>query len=142
MILTSNLMIFSLKFSKFMFYQFIVFLQLWFWSSFHVNFFYQFKIWFSKNGNFKQYFVEVNEFIWKIHKHKSGSVYYSQIYVNLWTMYTTTLPSEEMTKIKVVDLKKLHNFVVDNFLIWNHFVKENYIWISKFWNFNFQNVLK
>jgi hypothetical protein len=36
-----------------------------------------------------------------------------------------------MTKIKVVDLKKLHNIVVDNVLIWNHFVKKNYIWISK-----------
>ena len=52
-------------------------------------------------------------------------------------MYTTTLPDEEMTKIKVVDLKKLHNFVIDNFLIWNYFVKENYVWISKIWNLNF-----
>jgi len=42
-------------------------------------------------------------------------------------MYTTTLPDEEMTKIKVVDLEKLHNFVIDNFLIWNHFVKKNYV---------------
>ena len=54
-----------------MLYQFIVFSQLSFWSSFHVNLFYQFKIWFSKNGHFKQYFEEVNEFIWEIHKHKS-----------------------------------------------------------------------
>jgi hypothetical protein len=30
---------------------------------------------------------------------------------------------------KVVDLKKLWNFVVDNFLIWNHLVKKNYVWI-------------
>jgi hypothetical protein len=51
--------------------------------------------------------------------------------VNLWTMYSITLSDEEMIKIKVADLKKLHNFVVDNFLIWNHFVKENYVWISK-----------
>jgi hypothetical protein len=29
-------------------------------------------------------------------------------------MYTTTLPYEEITKIKVVDLEKLHNFIVDN----------------------------
>jgi len=57
--------------------------------------------------------------------------------VNLWTMYTTALLNEEMTKIKVVDLKKLHNFVIDNFLIWNYFVKENYVWISKIWNLNF-----
>jgi hypothetical protein len=34
--------------------------------------------------------------------------------INLWTMYTTTLPYEEITKIKVVDLEKLHNFIVDN----------------------------
>jgi hypothetical protein len=27
------------------------------------------------------------------------------------------LPNEEMVKIKVVDLEKLHNFVVDNFFI-------------------------
>ena len=57
-------------------------------------------------------------------------------------MWGTTLSDEEMIKIKVVDLKKLHNFVVDNFLIWNHFVKENYVWISKVWNLNFWNVLK
>jgi hypothetical protein len=35
--------------------------------------------------------------------------------VNLCTMYTTTLSDEEMIKIKVVDIEKLHNFVVDNF---------------------------
>ena len=57
--------------------------------------------------------------------------------VNLWTMYTTTLPDEEMTKIKVVDLEKLHNFIVENFFIWNYFVKKNYVWISKIWNLNF-----
>jgi hypothetical protein len=51
-------------------------------------------------------------------------------------MYITTLPNKEITKIKVVDLEKLHNFVV-NFLIWNHVIKENYIWISKIWNLNF-----
>jgi hypothetical protein len=32
-------------------------------------------------------------------------------------MYTTTLSDEEITKIKVVYLEKLHNFVVDIFLI-------------------------
>jgi hypothetical protein len=37
----------------------------------------------------------------------------------------------ETTKIKVVDLKNLRNFVVDNCFIGNHLVKENYIWISK-----------
>ena len=43
----------------------------------------------------------------------------------------------ETTKIKVVDLEKLWNFVVDNFLIWNHLVKENYVWISKNLKFEF-----
>ena len=37
--------------------------------------------------------------------------------INLKIMLTTTLSDKEMTKIKVVDLEKLHNFVVDNFLI-------------------------
>ena len=32
-----------------------------------------------------------------------------------------------MTKIKVIDLEKLYNFVVDNFFILNYFVKENYV---------------
>ena len=39
-----------------------------------------------------------------------------------------------MTKIEVVDLEKLWNSVVDNFLIGNNLVKENYVWISKIWN--------
>jgi hypothetical protein len=42
-------------------------------------------------------------------------------------MFTTTLLDEEMTKMKAVDLEKLYNFVVDNFLIWSNFVKENYV---------------
>jgi hypothetical protein len=33
----------------------------------------------------------------------------------------------EMTKTKVVDIEKLCNFVVDNFSIGNHLVKENYV---------------
>jgi hypothetical protein len=32
-----------------------------------------------------------------------------------------------MTKLKVVNLDKLYNFVVDNFFIWNHLVFENVI---------------
>jgi hypothetical protein len=36
---------------------------------------------------------------------------------------------EQTTKIKVVDLNKLYNFIVDKFLILNHLVKENYIWM-------------
>ena len=47
-----------------------------------------------------------------------------------------------MIKIKVVDLGKLWNFVVDNFSIWNHLVKEKFVCISQIWNFNFVNDLK
>jgi hypothetical protein len=32
-------------------------------------------------------------------------------------MYTTTLFDEEMIKMKDIDLKKLRNFLVDNFFI-------------------------
>jgi hypothetical protein len=40
---------------------------------------------------------------------------------------------EEMTKIKVIDLEKLWNFVVYNFFIWNYLVLRNAVWnlISK-----------
>jgi hypothetical protein len=31
--------------------------------------------------------------------------------------------------MKVADFEKLYNFVVDNFFIWNHFIKKNYVWI-------------
>ena len=43
----------------------------------------------------------------------------------------------ETTKMKVVYPIKLWNFVVDNFLIWNHLVMENYVQISQIWNSNF-----
>jgi hypothetical protein len=33
--------------------------------------------------------------------------------------------------MKIVDLEKLWNIVVDNFLIWNHVVMQNCIRISK-----------
>jgi hypothetical protein len=52
-------------------------------------------------------------------------------------MYTTTLLDEEIMKMKVVDLEKLHNFVVDIFFIWSHLFKENYVWISRIWNLDF-----
>ena len=48
-----------------------------------------------------------------------------------------TTSDVKTTKIKVVGLEKFWNFVVDNFLIWNHLVIENYIWISQIWNSNF-----
>jgi hypothetical protein len=44
-------------------------------------------------------------------------------------------------KIKVVDLKKLWKFVVDNFLIWNHYVILKYVWSFQIWNLNFANDL-
>ena len=44
--------------------------------------------------------------------------------------------------MKIVDLQKLWNYVVDNFLIWNHLIMQNYVWISKIWNSNFSNDLK
>jgi len=34
----------------------------------------------------------------------------------------------EVHKTKVLDLKKLYNFVVDNFFIWNYLSNKNYIW--------------
>ena len=39
------------------------------------------------------------------------------------------LSNEETTKIKVVHLEKLYNFVVQNFLVWIHLLLKNVIWI-------------
>ncbi len=33
------------------------------------------------------------------------------------------------TKVKVIDLDELYNFIVDNFFIWNHLLPKK-IWIS------------
>jgi len=38
---------------------------------------------------------------------------------------------EKTVKMKVVDLEKLQNFIVDKFFIWNILVVKNYIWISQ-----------
>jgi len=38
---------------------------------------------------------------------------------------------EKTVKIKVVDLEKLWNFVVDKFFIWSILIVENYVWISQ-----------
>jgi hypothetical protein len=35
-------------------------------------------------------------------------------------------------KIKIVGLKKLWNSLVDNILVWNHLVMQNFVWILKF----------
>jgi hypothetical protein len=34
--------------------------------------------------------------------------------------------------MKMVGPKKLWNFVVDNILVWNHLVIQNFVWILKF----------
>jgi hypothetical protein len=46
-----------------------------------------------------------------------------------------------MTKTKVIDLKELYNFIVDNFFIWNHLSKENYVLIFHIVNSIFSNDL-
>ena len=38
---------------------------------------------------------------------------------------TTTISDEQMTKIKVVDLQKLYNFVVENISIWINLLLQN-----------------
>ena len=47
---------------------------------------------------------------------------------------------EQMTKIKVVDLDELYNFVVANYSIWNHFLPQNSIWGCHILKFKFQLV--
>jgi hypothetical protein len=56
---------------------------------------------------------------------------YNGGFVKFVNNVTTTMLDEQMTKIKVVDLRKLKKFVVDNFFIWIHFANVNYIWISQ-----------
>jgi hypothetical protein len=34
--------------------------------------------------------------------------------------------------MKVVGIQELWNFLVDNVLVWNHLVMQNYVWILKF----------
>jgi hypothetical protein len=43
----------------------------------------------------------------------------------------TTL-KEKTTNMKVVGIEELWNFVVDNVLVWNYLVMQNYVWILKF----------
>jgi hypothetical protein len=42
-------------------------------------------------------------------------------------MLQITLPDEEMTQIKVIDLDVLYNFDIDDFLNRNHLVFENIV---------------
>jgi hypothetical protein len=37
------------------------------------------------------------------------------------------MSDEQITKIKVIDLEKLYNFVVEHFLIWINFANEKYV---------------
>jgi hypothetical protein len=39
---------------------------------------------------------------------------------------------EKTTNMKVVGIEELWNFVVDNILVWNNLVMQNYVWILKF----------
>jgi hypothetical protein len=48
----------------------------------------------------------------------------------IWILKTTS--KEKTTNMKVVGIKELWNFVVDNVLVWNHLVMQNYVWILKF----------
>jgi hypothetical protein len=40
-----------------------------------------------------------------------------------------TTSNGKITNRKVIGLEKLYNFVVDNVLVWNHLVIQNYVWI-------------
>ena len=51
---------------------------------------------------------------------------------------TITLSDEEMTKIKVIDINELYNFVVDDFFSWSRSLIKNSIWSSQNLNFKFQ----
>jgi hypothetical protein len=72
-------------------------------------------------------------FIWS---HVSNKNYVSFLKLKIRFFFQTTL-DEETSKTKVVDLKMLCNFVVDNFFIWNHLSKKNYGWISSHLKFKF-----
>ena len=58
-------------------------------------------------------------------------------FIQLWTMYTTTLSDGEITKTKVVDLDEFYNFVVDDFFIWNHWLLKNSVGSSHIFKFKF-----
>jgi hypothetical protein len=49
---------------------------------------------------------------------------------------------EDKLYIKVVDLQKIHNFVVDEFFIWNHLWFQNSIWSSYILKFKFFEMSK
>ena len=48
-------------------------------------------------------------------------------YIKFVNNVTTTISDEQITKIKVVDLQKLYNFIVEHFLIGINFANEKYV---------------
>jgi hypothetical protein len=63
---------------------------------------------------------------------------HAKLYLNSKLDFFQTATEQNTTKMKVVGLEKLWNSIVDNFLIWNHLIMQNYIWIQ---NLNFSNGL-
>ena len=47
---------------------------------------------------------------------------FSYFQIQIQTIQTKTY--RKITKIKVIDLDKLYNFIFDNFSIWNHLLPE------------------
>jgi hypothetical protein len=47
------------------------------------------------------------------------------------------MSDEQMIKIKVVDLERLYNFIVEHFLTWINFASEKYVRILKNLKFEF-----
>jgi len=43
----------------------------------------------------------------------------------IWIFQTTS--DGETAKMKVLNLEKLYDFIVDNFFIWNHLSMDNYV---------------
>ena len=54
-------------------------------------------------------------------------IYYKRV-VKFLNKFDLDLSNKEMIKVNVVDLEKLYNFVVKNFLIWIRLVLQNSIW--------------
>ena len=44
----------------------------------------------------------------------------------------------KMTKIKIIDIDNLYNFIVDNFFSWNHLVFKNIVWSCYIFKFKFK----
>ena len=62
--------------------------------------------------------------IWSYHILKFEFKLFKQSLMEKWPIQKYG----KMTNIKVADLDKLYNFVVDNFFIWNHLVFKNVVW--------------